>query len=91
MNEKISDFVGWNGVDLIANELIGFVKTHIITLLVLACTNQHKLKQLQSVNIFMLCDFIPISPLLSHSFLAPQVAMCAVCVVSYLMFLLLFS
>ena len=40
--------------------------------LVLAC-NQNKLKRVQSVDIYILCDFISISSL-SHNVLASQVA-----------------
>ena len=36
--------------------------------------NNIRLKQLQIVNIYILCVFISISPLLSHNFLASQVA-----------------
>ena len=35
---------------------------------------QSKSKQLQSVNIYILCVFILLSPMLSHIFLLPQVA-----------------
>ena len=42
--------------------------------------NEYKPKQLQIVNIYIVCVFISISPLplLSHNFLASQVAMHAV-------------